>query len=384
LGQGHLAWDGNGRIGSSTNEDQDIGKKARSSAGVAAAAVSSGLVNDTCDDMPRHVSDVAQVDNGYPARRASDVAQVDTGYPVTPPRMNVPSRAIAADNERPTDEAYQCTPVATPCRKRQVRAASATKRPISEHGRGVRPGGARPALAFGSLVTNDSRPSSASRPPTAVRSSSVPSPAKSPAKLSAARFDAAPIANAFSVSGSNFVREYARGALPCRISHGTRDLKLSWDTSTEDLDSRRGSLLALCAEGLCEARHPHLTVARLAFAELAALHENSSPLDADTLRRVMGNLRKALFLPGSSERNNRTGNHVMPFDAAIMALRQLVKAEGSRLVPHLHVVLPPIGKRMFCRHDRAAVQDALQDLAEYGGPEAEKVMLARGVVDGIR
>merc|ERR1712014_328528 len=121
-----------------------------------------------------------------------------------------------------------------------------------------------------------------------------------------------------------------------------------------------------------------------AFAELAALSENASPLDNETLRRVVNSLRKALLLPGLSERINRENSHSMPFDAAITALRQLAKAEGVRLVPHLHVVLPPIGKRMFCKHDRAIVQDALQDLAKYGGPDAEKIMLARGVAAGIR
>lgn len=175
------------------------------------------------------------------------------------------------------------------------------------------------------------------------------------------------------------------GALPCRIAHGTRDLKLSWDTSTTDLATRRGSLLALCAEGLCETRHPYLTIARLAFGELAALADDSPPLDDETLRRVMGNLRKALLAPpGSKEPRVRAGPQFMPFVAAMTALRQLVKVEGSRLTPHLHVVLPPIGRRMFCKHDRAAVQDVLQDLAEYGGPDAEKLMLARGVVAGIR
>lgn len=212
-----------------------------------------------------------------------------------------------------------------------------------------------------------------------MRANSVPS-----TKLSAARFDAAPKANAFITSGSNFVREYDRRTLPCRISHGTRDLGLSWDTSTTDLADRRGSLLALCAEGLCETRHPYLTVARLAFADLAALTESSPPLDGETLRRVMGSLRKALLVPGPTETNNRASRNLMPFTAAITALRQLVKAEGSRLAPHLHVVLPPIGKRMFSRHDRDAVQDVLHDFAEHGGPEAEKIMLARGVVAGIR
>lgn len=142
-------------------------------------------------------------------------------------------------------------------------------------------------------------------------------------------------------------------------------------------------MLGLCAEGLRESRHPHATVARLAFADLAAL-EGCNPISEEALRRVMAGLRLALVAETSqasraSPKIGATRDGGI-FESALSALRQMASAEGPRLVPHLHLVLPPIGQRLFSRSHREVIQDVLREVAARGGPEAMKVMRTRGIV----
>mmetsp|Transcript_6457 Transcript_6457/g.14030 ORF Transcript_6457/g.14030 Transcript_6457/m.14030 type:complete len:99 (-) Transcript_6457:27-323(-) len=98
----------------------------------------------------------------------------------------------------------------------------------------------------------------------------------------------------------------------------------------------------------------------------------------------MARLRLALLVDpaGSAKVGASQGDSC--FDGALLALRQLAVAEGPNLAPFLHLVLPPIGRRMFSRTHREAVQETLRELQELGGPEAAKVMRARGVTVGAR
>lgn len=147
--------------------------------------------------------------------------------------------------------------------------------------------------------------------------------------------------------------------------------------------TRRGSLLALCAEGLQETRHPYATVARLAFADLAAL-ESAGPLEEEELRRVMTGLRQALMVEtGGGARTPVTATATGVFEHGLLALRQMAIAEGPCIVPHLPLVLPPIGKKMFLKAHRDSVQDILRCLERHCGPEAVKIMRRRGVSAGV-
>lgn len=236
-------------------------------------------------------------------------------------------------------------------------------------------------------VPNDGRPTTGQRmPPTPPssggqrpRSGSTPAP-----KLSQARFDPMKVAPAFSSgSGSRFAAQYTQGNLPCHIDHGCNANRISWDVPTTDLLARRGMLLALCAEGLRETRHPYATVARLAFADLAQL--DADPLTDDELRRVMAAVRAALTAEHSAAGTPKMGASRSSgvFEAALMALRQIVQVEGVRLVPHLHLVIPPIGKHLFGKAHSEAIQATLRDLESFGGPDAAKAMRARGVSVGV-
>lgn len=210
------------------------------------------------------------------------------------------------------------------------------------------------------------------------------------------RFDNIRVAPAFADGSgcSRFSAEYAKGAFPCRIDHGTCHHRIAWDVSVDEVARRRDDLIALCADGLREVQHPYATVARLAFAELADLGSSLvSPLLDETVRRVMASVRLALSQAessvGATSSRAAGANGVLPrttgvFDCALAALRQFARVEGARLVPHMHMVLPPIGKQIFSKVHREAIQETLRDLATYGGPEAEKAMVARGVVAGMR
>lgn len=135
-----------------------------------------------------------------------------------------------------------------------------------------------------------------------------------------------------------------------------------------ELCERRDFLLPLCAEGLREVRHPYVTIARLAFADLAAL-EDCEPIGTDVLRQVMTSLRRALVMDG------KAASAAGVFDAALAALQQLVQSTGPRIAPLLQMVLPPMAKRA----GKGTVQNTLVALETFGGPEAVRVMRARGL-----
>jgi len=227
--------------------------------------------------------------------------------------------------------------------------------------------------------------------PQVCRTSSAPTTAP---KLSAARFDAARVAPAFGdrSRSSHFSAEYSRGTLPCRIDHGTCTNRISWDLPLEQVAARRDELLVLCSEGLRETRHPYNVVSRLAFSDLARLGEGGAveAMADEHLRQVMANLRLALVTgdQAKAERGQRGAStqggpsHCGPFEAALGALTQLAAAEGERVCPHLHLVLPPIGKQLFSRAYRESIQACLRSVEHYGGPMASKAMQARGVTPG--
>jgi len=261
------------------------------------------------------------------------------------------------------------------------------------------------ARAMSATRSPDSTPPSSAQKraggyPSSNSSASTPSPAKparagsAPVRISRARFDDMPVAPAFgddsSRKESRFATEYARGGLPCHIDHGTCSNRLTWEISTDEMRARRSTLLALCADGLRETRHPCATIVRLAFADLVAL-ETEGGLEEEDLRKVMAGLRLALNVETSSSCGGGGGvrstaaatANVAVFSNALDALRQVVAVEGPRIVPHLHLVLPPIGKKMFPKIHREVVQETLRTLERHGGPEAVKVMRRRGVFAGV-
>lgn len=161
----------------------------------------------------------------------------------------------------------------------------------------------------------------------------------------------------------------------------------------DELINRRDELMVLCADGLRETRHPYATVARLAFADLASL-PGAEHLDDEALRKVLVSLRLALLVTdgsppiaaspaarkgGSNARGSTPLASSGVFEAGLAAVRSLAKAEGSRLETNVHLVLPPIAKRMFSKAHKDAIQETLLDLEEQGGPGVTKIMRARGV-----
>eukprot|EP00933_Yihiella_yeosuensis_P053555 TRINITY_DN51808_c0_g1_i1.p1 TRINITY_DN51808_c0_g1~~TRINITY_DN51808_c0_g1_i1.p1 ORF type:complete len:390 (+),score=73.47 TRINITY_DN51808_c0_g1_i1:84-1253(+) len=244
---------------------------------------------------------------------------------------------------------------------------------------------------------------SGSVPPSARKVQQAGSASASEAsKLSRSRFDAQEVAAAFGTRGDarqnrtggrpHFVEEYRRGALPCRIDHRTCSYRVSWDIPIEEVCSQRKVLMPIFANGLRESQHPYASLARLAFKCLAEL-PGVEPLPSSSQREVMAALRLALSQPSREKRTpsvpsaSRSSGHTPDdvFFAALAALKQVAEAEGSHLVPHLGLVLPALGKRLFSRNacERDAVKDVLQQLANKGGPEAVKAIWARGVGAGL-
>lgn len=198
-----------------------------------------------------------------------------------------------------------------------------------------------------------------------------------------------PLAQAFggAVGGSRFVQEYARGALPCRIDHGTCSYRISWDVSVEEVVRRRGDLLVLCAEGLRQAQHPYSTLARLAFADLAA-RRGCEALSEGEIKSTMAHLRCALLAGGDAPAGAARaigggasgGGKDDIFVGALAALRQLVCAEGAALAASVHLVLPAIAKRMHAKAHKQRIHEALVDLEDHGGPEVARLLRSRGLV----
>lgn len=214
------------------------------------------------------------------------------------------------------------------------------------------------------------------------RAGSVPTP-----KISRQRFDHERVAPAFGqgARGSHFAQEYQRGTLPCRIDHGSCRNYIHWDAPLDQLRQRREELLALCAEGLRETQHPYAFIARLAFADLAAMPE-CDQLHDETLRRVVVSMRTALMSEPTPQKQKPLHHQGCggggPFRSTLLALRVLAATEGPRLAPHLHMVLPPIGKLFHSRAYREPVQEALLDIEQLCGPEAAKAMRSKGLHSG--
>jgi len=288
---------------------------------------------------------------------------------IQPARCTDPEASVVANEAcEPTAEKASAVTEATPSAK-----GYQEQRPRSRaEGRAATGKWSRPASAC---------PGSASG--AALRSGSEP-------RLSRARFDGVRIAPAFGLdkvgkarsrasssaarSGSNFVEEYERGALPCRIDHHTCSHRVSWSIAGQELVDRRAALMPLCAQGLRETRHPYATLARLAFESLAAL-PGVTALPSASLRETMVALRSALQ-PGESEE---------VASVAMLALHQVAEAEEERLVPHLTLVLPALGRRLFSKNakERGAVKELLRHFADRCGEEAKKAMRARGCAAGL-
>lgn len=308
---------------------------------------------DCCEDGS--ASDVAR-------RCSADIGDPGPSTPTRPPSRSSPSTPSRTANRR-------SFPGGAPVK---ARAMSATRSPDATPPRSTQKRAGYPSPA--PCTPSPSKPSRAT---------------STPVKLSRARFDDMRVAPAFgsdSHKESRFASEYARGSLPCHIDHGTCSNRLCWEISADEMATRRSSLLALCVEGLRETRHPHATVARLAFADLATLNTEGG-LEEEDLRKVMAGLR--LVLTVESSLNGRVVSPAAAtsastvFERGLGALRLVVVAEGARIVPHLHLVLPPIGKKLFLKAHREVVQETLRALEQHGGPEALKVMRRRGVFAGV-
>lgn len=216
------------------------------------------------------------------------------------------------------------------------------------------------------------------------RAGSVPAP-----KISRQRFDQERVAPAFGqgARGSHFAQAYQRGSLPCRIDHGSSRNYIHWDLPVDQLRQRREELLSLCAEGLRETQHPYALIARLAFADLAAMTA-CDQLHEETLRRVVASMRTALMSePTAPQKQQKPvpqqgSGGGGPARSALVALRVLAAAEGPRLAPHLHMVLPPIGKFFHSRAYRELAQEAILDMEQLCGPEAMQAMRSRGLHPG--
>lgn len=193
-----------------------------------------------------------------------------------------------------------------------------------------------------------------------------------------------PVASQFGGGGnSRFAKEYCKGAVPCRIDHGTCTHRISWDVPLAELHTCRDGLLILCVKGLRETKHPYCTIAHLAAVDLLSLSECQG-LHDETLRDVMLGLRAALTAPPApapaapgAPRSDRTLEH------ALEVLRLLARAEGERLAPHVHHIAPPLSKHLLSKLYRGAVQEAVQELAMHGGEAVAQVMRKRGIVIGM-
>jgi len=173
---------------------------------------------------------------------------------------------------------------------------------------------------------------------------------------------------------SNFIKEYERGALPCRIEHRTCGYRVSWHVSSEELQLRRNDLMPLFAEGLREKRHPYATLARLAFGSLAQ-HPGAAKLPGTSMRQVMTGLRQALTSCGGEDVSS----------AAMAALQELAQAEGEGIATHIVLVLPALGRHLDSGSARQknAAKELIRSLGNLGGPDAKKAIRARSTAAGL-
>lgn len=142
----------------------------------------------------------------------------------------------------------------------------------------------------------------------------------------------------------------------------------------EQLSPCRDELVTLCVKGLRETKHPYSTIAYLAAVSL--LEMPADGLSDETLREVMQGLRQALTACPAA------GPQTRNFDRTLEVLKVLARAEGQRLAPHVHLVVPPLTKRMLSKGNKPGIQEVVRELVSSGGQPVAQILRKRGVVFG--
>ncbi|NWH72411.1 PACRL protein, partial [Piaya cayana] len=152
---------------------------------------------------------------------------------------------------------------------------------------------------------------------------------------------------------SAFAAMYAKGGIPCRLTHGSVKHRLQWERlpATIPFDP----LLVTLAEGLRETKHPYTFISKEGFKELLMV-EGATEKAIPLLPRLLPALKAALA---------HSDDEV--FGRGLDALVQLGAVVGPSLNDHLKHILTNLSRRLMNKKFRDKVTGALQKLEQYGG-----------------
>ncbi|RKO93062.1 PACRG-like protein-like protein [Blyttiomyces helicus] len=157
-----------------------------------------------------------------------------------------------------------------------------------------------------------------------------------------------------------FSSTYAKGGIPCRLSHGSVKHKLSWTRAPENLPYN--PLLATFIEGLKETKHPYTFVVREGIKEMLAATGAAAKV-VPLISSIVPPLRAALVEKDSTI-----------FISAVNCLTLLMELLGVQMVPFLSMLIPPLASRALAPDVRKHVGDALRVIEVAGGEGALKIL----------
>lgn len=166
------------------------------------------------------------------------------------------------------------------------------------------------------------------------------------------------------IARSVFAAAYAKGGIPCRLSHGSVKHKIEWTTPPENLDF--GPMLVMFAEGLKELDFPHNFVAHEGFVQLLQI-QDAEERTLPVLPKLITPIKVALMVKDD-----------VCFEATLQGLVELSNVVTSSLNEHLKNFLPQISRRLSSnRSQKEKITIVLQKIEMNGGSECTTIIKSR-------
>eukprot|EP00040_Diaphanoeca_grandis_P015151 m.77108 g.77108 ORF g.77108 m.77108 type:complete len:196 (+) comp24978_c0_seq1:231-818(+) len=183
--------------------------------------------------------------------------------------------------------------------------------------------------------------------------------------LAKQRLDRKTIDNFSGSSGTSSVFEklYQNGSLHCRLTHGSVNHTLTWDTPPEKLSY--DPLLVHFAMGLVETRHPLYFVARGGFKQL--LEGPNAKVKAEPVAKQLIMPLRACLLSKQNE----------VYIAGLAALEQLAATIGPTLTPHLKMLIGQLAKNMMQAKLKERITEVFNTLETHCGEGCYKLIKAK-------
>ncbi|XP_065649681.1 PACRG-like protein isoform X2 [Hydra vulgaris] len=160
---------------------------------------------------------------------------------------------------------------------------------------------------------------------------------------------------------SIFMSAYARGAIPCRLVHGSVKHSLQWTKPPESLEF--DPLLLTFAEGLKETLHPYSFLAYEGFMQLLMV-KNANIQLVPLLPKLTSPFKNALLVDAR-------------FKPTLEIIVQVSNLTGTSFNQSLKNILPQISRKISIKSLKDTIVLSLQKIETNGGPECSSIIKLR-------